>query len=103
MVTWKLCFQTPSSLQCLIICLVSLVVTAGLIGVFAAFSYTGTSYQIRGTQHVTMEHIFNGTFAAEKRGVRWVPEGRDIFSSFDPFLMILKLEMAYSLLHETIT
>ena len=57
--------------------------TAALIGVFAAFSYSGTSFQVRGTQHITLDHVFNGTFGVDKHGVRWVPEGLaiSIFSS----------------------
>ena len=42
---------------------------------FAAFSYTGTSYRVRGTKHITMDHIFNGTFGAQSQTLRWVPEG----------------------------
>ena len=41
----------------------------------AAFSYTGTSYRVRGTKHITMDHIFNGTFGAQSQTLRWVPEG----------------------------
>ncbi|GJE93852.1 dipeptidyl aminopeptidase [Phanerochaete sordida] len=67
----------PASLRWLVICLTALVATAALIGVFAAFSYHGTSFQIHGTQHITMEHIFNGTFTAQTGFVRWVPEAGD--------------------------
>ncbi|KAL4251589.1 peptidase S9B family protein [Abortiporus biennis] len=69
--------RRPSSLRCLIFCLAGLVSIAALIGLFAAFSYTGTSYQIRGTKHITMDHVFNGTFWAEKQSLRWVPEAGD--------------------------
>jgi dipeptidyl aminopeptidase B len=48
---------------------------AAVIGVFAALSYKGTSFQIHGTQHITMDHIFNGTFSSYSGFVRWVPEG----------------------------
>ncbi|KAH8093229.1 dipeptidyl aminopeptidase [Cristinia sonorae] len=66
-----------SSLRCLVLCLVALVSTAAVIGLFAAFSYTGTSYRIRGSKHVTIDHVFNGTFAAQRKGIRWVPEAGD--------------------------
>ncbi|CAL1714024.1 unnamed protein product [Somion occarium] len=69
--------KRPSSLRCLVLSLVSLVALATIIGIFAAFSYTGTSYQIRGTEHITMDHIFNGTFSAHSQSVRWVPEAGD--------------------------
>jgi dipeptidyl aminopeptidase B len=48
---------------------------AALIGIFAAFSYKGTSYQVHGSEHLTMDHIFNGTFAPMSNSVRWIPEG----------------------------
>ncbi|EKM50720.1 uncharacterized protein PHACADRAFT_130177 [Phanerochaete carnosa HHB-10118-sp] len=67
----------PSSLRWLVICLSTLVTIATVIGVFAALSYRGTSFQIHGTQHITMEHIFNGTFSAQTGSVRWVPEAGD--------------------------
>ncbi|KAK7685763.1 hypothetical protein QCA50_011109 [Cerrena zonata] len=69
--------KRPSSLRCLVISLGSLVATAAIIGMFAAFSYTGTSYRVRGTKHITMDHIFNGTFRAQSQTVRWVPEAGD--------------------------
>lgn len=67
--------QRTSSLRCLVFCLVALVTIAAVIGLFAAFSYTGTSYRIRGTKHISIDHVFNGTFSAYTRSVRWVPEG----------------------------
>ncbi|KAJ3558705.1 hypothetical protein NM688_g763 [Phlebia brevispora] len=70
-------FRRPSSLRCLVICLAALVAIATVIGIFAALSYRGTSFQIHGTQHITMEHIFNGTFSARSGSVRWIPEAGD--------------------------
>lgn len=66
--------QRSSSLRCLVLCLVVLVSTAAIIGLFAAFSYTGTSYQIRGTKHISIDHVFNGTFSAYRKGVRWIAQ-----------------------------
>lgn len=67
--------RTSTSLRCLIVCLSALVTMATVIGVFAALSYKGTSYQVHGSEHITMDHIFNGTFSAHSSFVRWVPEG----------------------------
>ena len=56
-----------------------LVAIAALIGIFAALSYKGTPFQVHGSQKITMEHIFNGTFSAQTGDVRWIAEGK--FSS----------------------
>ncbi|KAI0758596.1 Alpha/Beta hydrolase protein [Irpex lacteus] len=69
--------RRPSSLRCLVFSLLALVTTAVLIGIFAAFSYRGTSYQVHGSQHLTMDHVFNGTFSPVSGSVRWVPEAGD--------------------------
>ncbi|PSS03331.1 hypothetical protein PHLCEN_2v4005 [Hermanssonia centrifuga] len=69
--------QRPSSVRWLIVCLTALVSTAAVIGVFAALSYRGTSFQIHGSEHITMDHIFNGTFSAHSNYVRWIPEAGD--------------------------
>ncbi|KZT20995.1 hypothetical protein NEOLEDRAFT_1074339 [Neolentinus lepideus HHB14362 ss-1] len=73
--------KRPSSLRWLVICLVSLVLLAAFIGAFAARSYSGSSHHVPGAQHITMDHIFNGTFRVDRRGLRWVPEAGDgVFS-----------------------
>lgn len=69
--------QRPWPLRYLVIGLAGLVGMAIIIGVVAAFSYTGTSYRIRGTKHITMDHLFNGTFGSSSQSVRWVPEAGD--------------------------
>ncbi|KAI0685597.1 dipeptidyl aminopeptidase [Cytidiella melzeri] len=69
--------RRPSSLRCLILSLAALVTMAAVIGIFAALSYRGTSYQVHGSQHLTMDHIFNGTFVPKANSVRWVPEAGD--------------------------
>lgn len=48
-----------------------------LIGIFAAYTYTGTTYApLRGTRPLTMDHVFNGTFYAQHATLRWIPEGQ---------------------------
>ncbi|KAI8985642.1 dipeptidyl aminopeptidase [Trametes punicea] len=69
--------KRPASVRYLVISLVSLVSIAILIGIFAARSYTGTAFRIHGVQHITMDHIFNGTFSAHTRSILWVPEAGD--------------------------
>ncbi|KAI0091440.1 dipeptidyl aminopeptidase [Irpex rosettiformis] len=69
--------RRPSSLRCLIFSLLALVTMAAVIGIFAAFSYRGTSYQVHGSEHLTMDHVFNGTFSANSNSVRWVAEAGD--------------------------
>ena len=68
--------KRPASLKILIVALALLVSLAVIIGVFAARSYTGTAFRIQqGVQHLTMDHMFNGTFSAQKKDIHWVPEG----------------------------
>ena len=68
--------RRPTSLRFLVVALGSLVLVAIVIGIIAAHTYTGTTFaRIRGVQHITMDHIFNGTFYAKHVGLRWVPEG----------------------------
>jgi len=69
--------KRPASLRFLVISLVSLVTMAAVIGIFAARSYTGTPYRIHGTRHITMDHVFNGTFSAKRESILWVPEAGD--------------------------
>jgi len=69
--------KRPTSLRFLIISLVSLVSLAAVIGIFAARAYTGTPFRIHGTRHITLDHIFNGTFSANSQSVLWVPEAGD--------------------------
>ncbi|PCH36456.1 dipeptidyl aminopeptidase [Wolfiporia cocos MD-104 SS10] len=69
--------KRPTSLRFLIVALVALVSMAGVIGILAARSYTGTPYRVHGTKHITMDHVFNGTFYARRESVMWVPEAGD--------------------------
>ncbi|KAF9814328.1 hypothetical protein IEO21_05171 [Rhodonia placenta] len=69
--------RRPASLCFLVGSLVTLVTLAAVIGIFAARSYTGTPFRIHGTKHITMDHVFNGTFSARREGILWVPEAGD--------------------------
>ena len=50
-------------------------VLAGLIGILAAHSYSGTLYHGKGRHHIELDHIFNRTFSAHSKLLEWVPEG----------------------------
>ncbi|KAH9913079.1 dipeptidyl aminopeptidase [Epithele typhae] len=69
--------KRPASLKALIIGLFSLISIAVVIGVFAARSYTGTPFRIQGVRHLTMDHMFNGTFSPHVKSINWVPEAGD--------------------------
>ncbi|KAJ3797465.1 dipeptidyl aminopeptidase [Lentinula aff. detonsa] len=70
-----------SNIRFLVTTLIILVVLCGIIGIIAAQTYVGTVYRIPGTRKITMDHIFNGTFAAERSSIAWVSEAGDgVFS-----------------------
>ncbi|KAI0794726.1 dipeptidyl aminopeptidase [Fomes fomentarius] len=69
--------KRPASLKVLVIALGTLVSVAIVIGIFAAQTYTGTAFRIQGVQHLTLDHVFNGTFSAERQDIHWVPEAGD--------------------------
>ena len=51
-----------------------------IIGILAARNYSGSTLkQLRGLKHITMEHVFNGTFGVERKSLRWVPEGEPFY------------------------
>ncbi|KAI0047150.1 dipeptidyl aminopeptidase [Auriscalpium vulgare] len=83
-----------SSVRWLVICLTALVSIAGLIGIFAAFSYTETKHVVRGNAHITMDHVFNGTFSHERQSLSWVPEAGDgVFSVYqDGYIKLIDLK-----------
>ncbi|CCO31163.1 hypothetical protein BN14_05198 [Rhizoctonia solani AG-1 IB] len=70
--------REPGGLS-LVLSLGSLVLLAVLLGVLAARTYNQTSYRYRapGNKHITMDHVFNGTFAADRRSLAWVSEAGD--------------------------
>ncbi|KAJ4474941.1 dipeptidyl aminopeptidase [Lentinula aciculospora] len=73
--------KRASNIRFLVTTLVVLVVLCGIIGIIAAQTYVGTVYHIPGTRKITMDHIFNGTFTAERSSISWVPEAGDgVFS-----------------------
>jgi hypothetical protein len=72
-----------------VISLAALVCLAGLIGIIAASAYSGAVAR-HGSQKITMNHVFNGTFYAESHELQWAPQGmlsrrymRDLVSSLD--------------------
>ncbi|KAI0954671.1 hypothetical protein AcW1_006484 [Taiwanofungus camphoratus] len=86
--------RRPSSLRFLVISLISLICMATVIGIFAARSYTGTPFRIHGTRHITMDHVFNGTFSAQRQSILWVPEAGDgVFAtSQNGYIVLVDLE-----------
>ncbi|KAG6865647.1 hypothetical protein C0991_000566 [Blastosporella zonata] len=72
------------SVRVLGVLLFIIIALSSLIGVFAARSYKGAVEYHPGTQKITMDHIFNGTFTAQRKSVNWVPEAGDgVFSIFE--------------------
>ncbi|KAF9465555.1 dipeptidyl peptidase IV N-terminal region-domain-containing protein [Collybia nuda] len=64
--------------------LVSLVGLAAIIGLIAAQTYIESPQHRPGSRRFGMDHIFNGTFAANAKGIHWVPEAGDgVFSVFE--------------------
>ncbi|KAI9440877.1 dipeptidyl aminopeptidase [Lactarius indigo] len=70
------------------------VTLSGVVGLFAAFTYKDTRRIIPGNEHITMDHIFNRTFTADRTSLSWVPEAGDgVFSvSQDGFIKLVSLE-----------
>ncbi|KAK7031462.1 dipeptidyl peptidase IV N-terminal region-domain-containing protein [Favolaschia claudopus] len=76
--------KRPNSLRLLVISLVSLVALSGIIGIIAAHSYVGKTYRAPGYKKFSMDHVFNGTFSADRRSLSWVPEAGDgVFSIWE--------------------
>jgi len=68
------------------------VLFAVAVGSFAGLLYR-KKYIAKGNERITMDHIFNGTFAAEQYSLNWVPEGvltatGGADSQFDTFHLI---------------
>lgn len=56
--------------------LIGVIVLAATIGALAGSAYSAPSYAVvKGRKHITMDHVFNGTFAARTRSLAWVEEG----------------------------
>ncbi|KAJ7089745.1 dipeptidyl aminopeptidase [Mycena belliarum] len=86
--------RRDSSLRLLLISLAALVTLSGIIGIVAAHSYVGTTYRAPGVRKITMDHVYNGTFAVDYRSLAWVPEAGDgVFSTFeDGFFKLVDLK-----------
>jgi dipeptidyl aminopeptidase len=48
---------------------------SGVIGLFAALSYKEVKRIVLGNERITLDHVFNGTFAVSRTELSWVPEG----------------------------
>ncbi|KAE9405389.1 dipeptidyl peptidase IV/CD26, N-terminal domain-containing protein [Gymnopus androsaceus JB14] len=84
-----------SNIRFLVTTLVILVTLSGIIGIIAAQTYVGgTPKRLPGNHKITMEHIFNGTFAQQRSFISWVPEAGDgVFSlSDDGFIKLVDLK-----------
>lgn len=69
-----------------------------VIGIIAAHTYTGTTFsRIHGSRHITMDHVFNGTFYARTASLRWVPEGALFYLLRYVLLTLPQREMASTL------
>lgn len=65
--------------------LIGILVFAAGIGALSAFAYAGPAYSaVKGNRHMTMDHIFNGTFSPNAKRIDWVKEG--MFTASDPGL-----------------
>ncbi|KAF7370927.1 hypothetical protein MSAN_00726600 [Mycena sanguinolenta] len=86
--------RRPTSLRLLVISLASLVALSGIIGIIAAHTYVGPTYHTPGVKKFSMDHVFNGTFAADRRSLAWVPEAGDgVFSIWeDGFIRLVDLK-----------
>ncbi|KDQ19524.1 hypothetical protein BOTBODRAFT_153437 [Botryobasidium botryosum FD-172 SS1] len=70
--------KTSPALKVLVACLLGLTSAAIVFGVSAHwYSSTSTAHRGSGNKHITMDHIFNGTFSVEKTSLSWVPEAGD--------------------------
>ena len=67
--------QDFPSVRGLLLALAALVTLSGVIGLFAALTYKETDRALPGSEHITMDHIFNNTFAVDRTAISWVPEG----------------------------
>lgn len=66
-----------SSSRRILAALVLIVGGAAAIGVLAAIGYQTPTVK-RGSQHITLDHIYNGTFTPKSQRLSWVSEGGSI-------------------------
>jgi dipeptidyl aminopeptidase len=58
------------------VALAGILLLAGAVGILAAGSFSAPAFNKKGgKKHITMDHIFNGTFAPKTKAVAWVKEG----------------------------
>ncbi|WWC91210.1 uncharacterized protein L201_006152 [Kwoniella dendrophila CBS 6074] len=57
--------------------LIIILVFAAVIGGLAASGYSAPTFGKSGTQRITMDHVFNGTFSAYTKQLDWVKEAAD--------------------------
>ncbi|KAL1407636.1 Dipeptidyl peptidase 4 [Vanrija albida] len=58
--------------------LIFIVIGAAAIGILAASGYSTPSYMVKnGNRHITMDHVFNGTFSPHFKHLAWVKEAAD--------------------------
>lgn len=56
--------------------LIGILVFAAGIGALSALTYAGPAYSVvQGNKHMTMDHIYNGTFSPVTKRIDWVKEG----------------------------
>ena len=67
--------QEFPSIRGLLLSLAALLTLSAVIGLFAALSYKETKRVIPGNERITLDHIFNDTFAVQRTALSWVPEG----------------------------
>ncbi|KAI0249668.1 dipeptidyl aminopeptidase [Lactifluus subvellereus] len=77
----------------LLLALAALMTLSGVIGLFAAFSYKEINRALPGSEHITMDHIFNNTFAVDRTTLSWVSEAGDgVYSVYeDGFIKLVNL------------
>ncbi|KAH9986684.1 dipeptidyl peptidase IV N-terminal region-domain-containing protein [Russula compacta] len=82
------------SLRGLLLSLAALLTLSAVIGLFAALSYKETKRVIPGNERITLDHIFNNTFAVQRTALSWVPEAGDgVFSvEHDGFIKLVNLK-----------
>lgn len=68
--------------------LVLIVGGAAAIGVLAAIGYQTPTVK-RGSQHITLDHIYNGTFTPKSQRLSWVSEGGSYSVALAPCIMTL--------------
>jgi hypothetical protein len=66
--------QRSSPIRYLLLSLTTLLGLGVAIALFSAFSFSDKT-RTRGLRHMSMDHVFNGTFYAELKSLNWVPEG----------------------------